>query len=275
MACARALPGEVATVYATRPTPEQPAACQAPGEGRQVEHPLGLDRADRKANVRREGDGKDEEERGEWKDGHSPSSRPEGQSEGEDHGGRTDQPRVSERVDHGNLVEGIIRGQTQRDGQNRAVVTQDHEGGGETCQKTDVGQGIVDEGWRFGERERTNGEPSKGDEPDANSDIREDAANDGEEVRALDPHRDQSDERDGHKGAFLGEEPRCESGEGCHGPESFAGRRIGGPSEACQHEEGEEAGENLGAPRNVGNGFRVHRVNGEEQRGHPGRGGGP
>src|SRR5205809_3100627 len=156
-----------------------------------------------------------------------------------------------------------------------AVVTQDHEGDGETRQKTDVGQGIVDEGWLLGERDRTNGDPSKGDERDAESDIREDTANDGEQVGALDPHRDQGDERDGRKGAFLGEEPRCESGEGCHGPEPLAGRRIGGPSEACQREEGEEAGENLGAPRNVGNGFRVHRVNGEEQRGHPGRGGGP
>ncbi len=77
------------------------------------------------------------------------------------------------------------------------------------------------------------------------------------------------------KALSFGEEPRCESGEGCHGPEPLAGRRIGGPSEACQREEGEEAGENLGAPRNVGNGFRVHRVNGKEQRGHPGGGGGP
>src|SRR5207245_3190463 len=149
----------------------------------------------------------DEEERGEWKDGHSPSSRPEGQSEGEDHGGRTDQPRVSERVDHGNLVEGIIRGQTQRDGQNRAVVTQDHEGGGETCEKTEVGQGIVDEGWRLGERDRPNGEPSKGDERDAESDIREDTATDGEQVGALDRQRDQRGESDVRKGAFGGQAP--------------------------------------------------------------------
>src|SRR5207247_10675913 len=75
--------------------------------------------------------------------------------------------------------------------------------GGETRQKTDVGQGIVDEGWLLGERDRTNGEPSKGDERDAESDIREDTANDGEQVGALDPHRDQGDERDGRKGAFL------------------------------------------------------------------------